>query len=147
LFLFDTDHVAILQNRTPGLYDILSARVDNFVPRDFFVSIVTFQEQVAGWQSFLNHRRHPDHIVHGYAKLSQPLRDYLKIQIADFGHDSCQQFDELRKQRIRIGTMDLRIASIVLVNDYTVLTRNLVDFEKVPGLKVEDWTAAPDNPR
>jgi tRNA(fMet)-specific endonuclease VapC len=36
--------------------------------------------------------------------------------------------------------MDLRIASIALVNSCTVLTSNLKDFRKVPGLLVEDWT-------
>ena len=32
------------------------------------------------------------------------------------------------------------IAATVLVRNATRLTRNLVDFRKVPGLKAEDWT-------
>jgi tRNA(fMet)-specific endonuclease VapC len=36
--------------------------------------------------------------------------------------------------------MDLRIAAIALTRQFTVLSRNLVDFQKVPGLLVEDWT-------
>ena len=33
---------------------------------------------------------------------------------------------------------DLKIAAICLAHDATLLTRNLVDFEKVPGLRVEN---------
>jgi tRNA(fMet)-specific endonuclease VapC len=36
--------------------------------------------------------------------------------------------------------MDLKTAAITLVHNVTLLTRNLVDFWKVPGLKAEDWT-------
>ncbi len=36
--------------------------------------------------------------------------------------------------------MDLRIASIALSHDMTVLTRNVRDFEQVPDLRIEDWT-------
>jgi tRNA(fMet)-specific endonuclease VapC len=36
--------------------------------------------------------------------------------------------------------MDLRIASIVMANRATLLSRNLVDFRRVPGLDVQDWT-------
>ncbi len=36
--------------------------------------------------------------------------------------------------------MDLRIAAIALTKSMTVLTRNAVDFQKVPNLLVEDWT-------
>ncbi len=36
--------------------------------------------------------------------------------------------------------MDLKIAAIVLTHDATLLSKNLSDFRKVPGLKVADWT-------
>ena len=52
---------------------------------------------------------------------------------------SAPQFG-MRRQRIRIGTMDLRIAATALANGMTVLTRNIVDFGRVPNLTVEDWT-------
>ena len=48
-------------------------------------------------------------------------------------------FDDLRKQKVTIGRSDLKIASIALVNDAIVLTANLRDFERVPGLKIENW--------
>ena len=46
----------------------------------------------------------------------------------------------LRRRRLRIGTMDLKIAAIVLSHQATLLSRNLVDFSQVPGLSIEDWT-------
>jgi len=46
----------------------------------------------------------------------------------------------LQQQRIRIGTMDLKIAGITLAHGATLLSRNVTDFQKVPGLLVEDWT-------
>jgi tRNA(fMet)-specific endonuclease VapC len=36
--------------------------------------------------------------------------------------------------------MDLKIAAIVLTHNALLISRNLKDFRKVPGLKVEDWT-------
>jgi len=48
--------------------------------------------------------------------------------------------NELLKQKIRIGTQDLRIAAIALSLNGIVVTRNLKDFEKVPNLKILDWS-------
>ncbi len=50
-----------------------------------------------------------------------------------------QRFAAFRAKGLRIGTLDLRIACIVLEYDATLLTRNSVDFAKVPGLRFENW--------
>jgi tRNA(fMet)-specific endonuclease VapC len=41
-----------------------------------------------------------------------------------------------------MGAMDLKIACIALVHDATLLTRNMNDFARVPGLRVDDWMRA-----
>ncbi len=48
---------------------------------------------------------------------------------------------EIRAKKVRVGTMDLRIAAIATANDFTLLTRNSIDFERIPGLKIENWTS------
>lgn len=56
-----------------------------------------------------------------------------------FDREAAALFLKLRKQGVRIGTMDLRIACTVMEHDAVLLTRNTKDFEKVPGLKFENW--------
>ncbi|MDF5730466.1 MAG: hypothetical protein PUP92_21195 [Rhizonema sp. PD38] len=51
-----------------------------------------------------------------------------------------QYFREFRKAGIRIGSLDLRIAAITVANAGILLSRNLQDFEKVPGLTIQDWS-------
>jgi tRNA(fMet)-specific endonuclease VapC len=56
-----------------------------------------------------------------------------------FDEAAAQEFERLRKLRVRIGTMDLKIAAIALANDALLLSANLRDFKKVPGLRIESW--------
>jgi tRNA(fMet)-specific endonuclease VapC len=60
-------------------------------------------------------------------------------KIASWTIPAADRFDALRASRIRIGTKDLRIAAIALEHDALLLSANLVDFEQVPGLRIEDW--------
>ncbi len=52
-----------------------------------------------------------------------------------------ERYDQLRGQKIRIGTQDLRIASVVLAVGGVLVTGNTRDFSQVPGLALEDWTS------
>jgi tRNA(fMet)-specific endonuclease VapC len=70
------------------------------------------------------------------------LMDFARMNVLPFDAEAAATFVHLRQSGVRVGTMDLRIGSIALVRGFTVLTRNTVDFERIPGLRAEDWTTA-----
>lgn len=104
-----------------------------------FTSVVTVQEITKGWLALLNRCRTMEDEVIVYARFQRSIEALKDWDILPFDRDSGRQFTTLVRQRIRIGTMDLKIAAICLAHDCTLLTRNLADFGKVPGLRVENW--------
>lgn len=74
-----------------------------------------------------------------YEKLATHLKFYLSITVLDFDRPAFEEYQRLSKSKLNVGPLDLKIASITLAQDATLLSRNLEDLEKVPGLKVEDW--------
>jgi tRNA(fMet)-specific endonuclease VapC len=59
--------------------------------------------------------------------------------VIPFDAQAADTFQRLRQQRLRIATMDLKIAAIALVHDALLLSANLQDFQRVPHLRVADW--------
>ncbi len=42
---------------------------------------------------------------------------------------------------LNVRKMDLRIAAVVLEYGGVLVTRNVRDFQRVPGLPIEDWSS------
>ncbi len=139
-YLLDTEHLVVLQRRTQPAFGNLTERLRRKDPSEIFASVVSLHEQMQGWLAFLNRARSASQIVLAYSELEELGRSFFEINVLSFSNDAQEHFDALRKRQIRIGTMDLRIACIALVEDATVLTANRIDFEKVPGLRIYDWT-------
>jgi tRNA(fMet)-specific endonuclease VapC len=93
-----------------------------------------------GWTGFVAKAKTFPKQVEAYRYLYQNLQLFCGLEILLFDDAAATLFQDLRRAKVRIGTMDLKIASIVLVNDAVLLTRNMSDFCQVPGLKAEDWT-------
>jgi tRNA(fMet)-specific endonuclease VapC len=138
MFLFDTDHITIIQWKTQPAYDRLVERMNPL--SDFFFPIVSFHEQALGANAYISKARDATGIVRGYRIFQKIVAGFAEAQVVPFDEAAASVFAGIGAKRIRISTMDLRIASIALSRDMTVLTRNLSDFRKVPGLKVADWT-------
>jgi tRNA(fMet)-specific endonuclease VapC len=68
------------------------------------------------------------------------VRFFNKWMIVPFQASAVQVFRELRSAKVRVPTTDLRIAAISLDRGALLLSRNARDFERVPGLNIEDWT-------
>jgi tRNA(fMet)-specific endonuclease VapC len=140
MFLLDTDHLTLLQWRSDPETGRILARIAEHPRLMFRVSIVSFHEQTLGWNDFIRRAKTPARIARGYAMLDGLLRNFTALQVEPFDQKAAELFDSLRAQGVRIGTMDLRIASIALAGGMKVVTRNMRDFRDVPGLEVEDWT-------
>jgi tRNA(fMet)-specific endonuclease VapC len=120
----------------------LLERLDRIPQDDIATSIVSFQEQVQGSLAYLNRARSAEQIVTAYLKLETIWRWFLRMNVISYSTLAQARFAQLKRSCPRLKTMDLRIASIALVTDSTLLSRNLRDFGRVPSLRVEDWTAA-----
>ena len=113
-------------------------------PEDVAVTIVTYEEQMRGWLAWIAQAKAMELQVAGYQRLRQHIERFRVIPVVDFDARAAVEFERLRKSGVRIGTMDLKIASIALANQATVLTRNLRDYSKVPDLHCADWTLVVD---
>jgi tRNA(fMet)-specific endonuclease VapC len=106
---------------------------------DVFISIISVQESVQGWLALINRKKSGREQLHAYARFQQSIETLTKLAILPFDQTAVRILENLQRQRLRVGTMDLKIAAICLAHDALLLTRNLGDFEKVPGLRVENW--------
>jgi tRNA(fMet)-specific endonuclease VapC len=141
MIILDTDHMSELQypNSVRGAH--LVGRLSAVEDSQLATTIVTYEEQMRGWLASINKQPAGISQVEAYTSLLEVVQTYLGWIILPFDRLAAEQFHRLRSQRIRISTMDLKIAAIVLRQGATLLSANLRDFRQIPGLAVEDWLA------
>ena len=139
MIVLDTDHISLLQRRDSGKADQLRARVRSAPPEQVVTTVITVEEQLRSWLARIGQASEVHRQTVYYARLIALFEFFADWRILPFDERAANEFQRLRRQRIRIAAMDLKIASIVLVNDATLVSANLRDFEKVPRLRVESW--------
>ncbi|MBM4088536.1 MAG: type II toxin-antitoxin system VapC family toxin [Planctomycetes bacterium] len=138
MLVLDTDHLTEYQRGTSVEALRLKKRLDA-ATAPFATTIITVEEVVRGWMAAIRRTQDPRRQINMYASLQRLFRFFATWNVLEWNDSAADAFESFKRAKIRIGTMDLKIASIALANQATLLTRNRNDYDRVPGLRTEDW--------
>ncbi|HET9262984.1 MAG TPA: type II toxin-antitoxin system VapC family toxin [Vicinamibacterales bacterium] len=127
-YLLDANAIIALLNDTTSP---IAKRVRRHAPRDFAVSAVVIHELYYG--AFKSQR-----VEQNVARV-----DALQFSVLEFDGEDARQAGQIRAQLASkgtpIGPYDVLIAGQARARELTLVTHNTSEFQRVPGLKVEDW--------
>ena len=106
------------------------------------VSIITVEELWDGWQAAARKAKTPDEVAAAYDRLTDTVTELRTWPVVSFGAAAVRRYAALKKQKLNVGANDLKLAAIGLEAGAAVVTRNVRDFGRVPGLAVENWAGA-----
>src|SRR5260370_1005251 len=135
-FLFDTDHLTLYQHG----HSLLVKRFKANPPGSIGIGAVSLEEALRGRLAMLARPLSGFGRIQAYARLVSTVQLFLQFPIVAFDQGSETLFQQFRTSKLRVGTQDLKIAAVALANNLTLLTRNRVDFSRVPGLFIDDWS-------
>lgn len=148
-YLLDTDVLSLFQNDRGTVGRQIHAHIEQVGPDTVGTRIVTVEEQLQGRFAQIRRAettRQGGDLCVAYAHLREAVELFRQVSIADYTAEAHDCFTQLRgKGRLtsqKVKTHDLRIGCIALAHSLIVVTGNRADFERIPGLQVEDWTRA-----
>ena len=131
MYLLDTNIcIFLIRNKSQRLRE----KIKMYSPSLLHLSVVTVAE-----------------LEYGAAKSQNPVKEHQAVldfvspfRIINFNPNDAENFGLIRfyleKKGTSIGPYDMEIAAQSMTNDLIVVTNNVGEFERVPWIKVEDWT-------
>lgn len=130
MYLLDTNICVFLKNRKPP--QVLE-KLKTVLDQPVFISSITVAELQCG----VYNSQFPE-------RNRVALLEFLApFQLLNFDDQDAEQFGKIKKilkdRGMPIGPFDLLIASQALTKELTLVTNNTSEFERVEGLRLEDW--------
>jgi tRNA(fMet)-specific endonuclease VapC len=117
--------------------DDITARAHAHSDAEFFISVITASELLHGV-----HRATQSHIK--AARLAFVEAVLTAVPVLPIGlpiaRVHSQLWADLKQRGEMIGAHDLWLAATCLAHGLTLATRDVRDFQRVPGLTIEHWT-------
>jgi len=135
-YVLDTDILTLYQS---GHSEVVR-HVQNCPAGHLAVSVISVEEQLTGWYTKLRRAKKRDQLARAYHRLALAVSFLFSLKILPFPEPAIARYEDLRVAHRHIGKNCLRIAAIALETAAILATRNLQDFQQIPGLQIEDWS-------
>jgi len=126
-YLLDTNIISFYLKGDPSLKEKVLNNIGSIA-----ISIISYYEIVSGLQSINATKR-----IDEFDKFCE-LIDIVNLDKASI-LASCKIYSSLKKSGNLIDDIDILIAGIAKSNNLVMVTDNTQHFERIEGLKVENW--------
>jgi tRNA(fMet)-specific endonuclease VapC len=140
IFLLDTTTLTHLRNGHPQVIANRVAHCDPNAGHVVAVASINVEEVVGGWLAYLQNARTEQQQTHGAERLNDSIQMLSCFTLISVTAAAITRHSALRKQKLNVGRNDLRLAALALELGATVVTDNVRDFIRVPGVLWVDWT-------
>ena len=130
-FMLDTNICIYAMKNKP---EKVSMRMKEHNPDELFISTITLAELEQGVQKSIQKEKNAEN-----------LKNFLRtVRILSFDMSAAIEYGKicayLQKNGTPIGPLDTLIAAHALSKNFTIVTNNVREFERVPELKIENWS-------
>jgi tRNA(fMet)-specific endonuclease VapC len=136
LYVLDSDHLSLHQRG----HEPIRKRLLTIPSDQVAITIISAEELMRGRLAQVRKAAKPEYRVEAYQWLSKTIDFLCGFTVLKFDAVAETHYQALRYSKIKIGTQDMKIAAIALGQNATLVTRNRQDFDRVPALKIEDWS-------
>lgn len=131
LYALDTDILSLHQRGHP----VVRQRVTAHPLADLAITVISVEEVLGGWYALLRGTTRPDQLALAYQSLADSIPFLAKFHILAYPETAQLRYAQLAALKLNVRKMDLRIAAIALKHGAVVVTRNVRDFQRVPGVE------------
>jgi tRNA(fMet)-specific endonuclease VapC len=135
LYVLDTDILSLYEQGQVAVCMRVDAQPDDHLA----TTVMTAEERLSGWYRRLRTAKNQKDLASAYDSLAGTIEFLGGWRILSFTEPAITRFKQLKALKLNVGSSDLSIAAITLENGGILVTRNTRDFQRVPGLTIENW--------
>jgi tRNA(fMet)-specific endonuclease VapC len=103
LFVLDTDILTLFQQG----HVLVRAQIASHKPEDIAVTVLSVEEQLSGWYTYLRKAKDIDKLAWAYQRLTDTATSLAAFKILTFDEPSIRRYDSLRIRKLPVRKMDL----------------------------------------
>jgi tRNA(fMet)-specific endonuclease VapC len=138
---FDTDVITLILNGS----EYYVKKAERISPAELSLPVPVFEEVIRGRLNAIRQAesgRVKMTVAAAYEMLRETAENLRRYGLLPFDAQGETLTADWTKQRIKVGTMDMRIGASCIIGNATLVSRNRRDFDRLPGLRVEYWDHA-----